>query len=42
MGGPNGLYHVSVGVDGVLKTVQSLEPENSGQFFNFKGEQVPW
>ena len=42
MGGKSATYPVSVGVAGVLKTVLSLKPEDSGQFFNFKGEQVPW
>ncbi|RDX45929.1 NAD(P)-binding protein [Lentinus brumalis] len=42
MGGPNASHPVSVGVEGVLKTILSLKPENSGQFFNFQGQHVPW
>ncbi len=42
MGGPNAIYPVSVGVEGVLKVISSLKPEDSGQFFNFRGERVPW
>ncbi|TFK87319.1 NAD(P)-binding protein [Polyporus arcularius HHB13444] len=42
MGGPNATHPVSVGVEGVLKVILSLKPEDSGQFFNFKGERVPW
>ena len=42
MGGPNATHPVSVGVEGILKVVASLTPEKSGQFFNFKGERVPW
>ncbi|TFK87310.1 NAD(P)-binding protein [Polyporus arcularius HHB13444] len=42
MGGQNAALPVSVGVAGILKTVLSLKPEDSGQFFNFKGERVPW
>ncbi|KAI0716564.1 NAD-P-binding protein [Earliella scabrosa] len=35
-------HHVSVGVAGILKTVASLTTENTGQFWNLKGERVPW
>ncbi|KAI0703321.1 NAD(P)-binding protein [Earliella scabrosa] len=42
MGGPNAMHPVSVGVEGIFKVVASLTPEKSGQFFNFKGEHVPW
>ncbi|KAI0697107.1 NAD(P)-binding protein [Cerioporus squamosus] len=42
MGGKSATHPVSVGVAGVLKTILSLKPEDSGQFFNFRGERVPW
>ncbi len=42
MGGKSAPLPVSVGVGGILKTVLSLKPEDSGQFFNFQGERVPW
>ncbi|TFK81889.1 NAD(P)-binding protein [Polyporus arcularius HHB13444] len=42
MGGKNATHPVSVGVAGILKKVLSLKPEDSGQFFNFQGERVPW
>ncbi|KAI0353992.1 NAD-P-binding protein [Trametes cingulata] len=42
MGGPNAPHEVSTGVAGVLKTIEALTPEDSGKFFNFKGEIVPW
>lgn len=42
MGGQNAAYPVSVGVEGVLKTVLALTPEDNGKFFNFQGEIVPW
>ena len=35
-------HEVSVGVAGILKTVASLTNANSGQFWNFMGERVPW
>ncbi|RDX40873.1 NAD(P)-binding protein [Lentinus brumalis] len=42
MGGPNASHPVSVGVEGVLKTILSLTPEDSGKCFNFDGQPVPW
>ena len=42
MGGENALHPVSVGVEGVLKTVLALKLEDSGSFYNFQGEIVPW
>ncbi len=36
------MHPVSVGVAGVLKTISSLKPGDSGKFFNFQGENVPW
>ncbi|KAI0703330.1 C-factor [Earliella scabrosa] len=42
MGGPEAAHPVSVGVEGILKVVASLTPEQSGKFFNFEGDIVPW
>ncbi|RDX40550.1 NAD(P)-binding protein [Lentinus brumalis] len=42
MGGQNAMHPVSVGVAGVLKTISSLKSGDSGKFFNFQGENVPW
>ncbi|KAI0816807.1 NAD-P-binding protein [Trametes gibbosa] len=42
LGGEEAPNDVSVGVEGVLKTIDSLTLEDSGNFFNFKGEKVPW
>lgn len=42
MGGPEAKLEVSEGVEGVLKVVASVTPENTGQFLNYKGEQLPW
>lgn len=42
MGGSNAPLPVSVGVTGILKTVSGLSPSDSGKFYNFKGEIVPW
>ncbi|KAI0737529.1 NAD-P-binding protein [Daedaleopsis nitida] len=42
MGGPGATHPVSVGAGGMLNVIQSLTPEKTGKFFNFKGEEVPW
>ncbi|KAI0765964.1 NAD-P-binding protein [Trametes elegans] len=42
MGGDEAPNDVSVGVEGVLKTIYGLTLADSGNFFNFKGEIVPW
>ena len=42
MGGTEAEYPVSVGVSGILEVVRGLKPEDTGRFFNFKGETVPW
>ncbi|KAH9848824.1 NAD-P-binding protein [Lenzites betulinus] len=42
MGGKEAPNDVSVGVEGVLKTIGDLTPEDSGKFFNFQGTNLPW
>lgn len=42
MGGENAPYPVSVGVEGVLKVVLALKLEDSGKFYDFQGDIVPW
>ncbi|KAI0745008.1 NAD-P-binding protein [Earliella scabrosa] len=42
MGGPDATHHVSVGVAGVIKTILSLDPEDSGKFRNHRGKYVVW
>ncbi|RPD61753.1 NAD-P-binding protein [Lentinus tigrinus ALCF2SS1-7] len=42
LGGSSAPLHVSVGVEGIIKTVAGLTPSDSGKFFNMKGEIVPW
>ena len=42
LGGQNAPIPVSVGVSGILKVVDSLTPADSGKFFDYKGEIVPW
>ena len=42
MGGSGAELPVSVGVSGILKVVESLDLMDTGKFFNYKGEIVPW
>ncbi|EIW54621.1 NAD-P-binding protein [Trametes versicolor FP-101664 SS1] len=42
MGGEDAPNDVATGVAGVLKTIEGLTLADSGKFFNFKGEIVPW
>ncbi|KAI9059520.1 NAD-P-binding protein [Trametes sanguinea] len=42
MGGQEAPNDVSVGVEGVIKTVVGLTPADSGKFFNWKGQDLPW
>lgn len=42
MGGEEAPNDVATGVAGVLKTIDGLTLADSGKFFNFKGEIVPW
>ncbi|KAI8978298.1 NAD-P-binding protein [Trametes punicea] len=42
MGGQEAPNDVAVGVAGVVKTVLGLTPEDSGTFYNWKGERLPW
>ena len=42
MGGPDAKVEVSEGVEGVLKVVASVTPENTGQFLDYTGKQLLW
>ncbi|KAJ3005007.1 hypothetical protein NUW54_g4535 [Trametes sanguinea] len=42
MGGQEAPNDVSVGVEGVIKTIVGLTPADSGKFFNWKGQDLPW
>ncbi|OSC97328.1 NAD-P-binding protein [Trametes coccinea BRFM310] len=42
MGGQEAPDDVSVGVEGVIKTVVGLTPADSGKFFNSKGQSLSW
>ncbi|KAI0325668.1 NAD-P-binding protein [Cubamyces sp. BRFM 1775] len=42
LGGQGAPNDVDVGVAGVIKTITGLTPQDSGKFFNYKGENVAW
>jgi NAD(P)-dependent dehydrogenase (short-subunit alcohol dehydrogenase family) len=42
MGGPNAPLSPAESVTGMRKVLDSLKPENTGQFWSYKGTQVPW
>ncbi|TXI16724.1 MAG: SDR family NAD(P)-dependent oxidoreductase, partial [Nitrosomonas sp.] len=42
MGGPNGLISVEQSVTGMRRVIDSLSFEDSGKFFAFDGQIVPW
>jgi NAD(P)-dependent dehydrogenase (short-subunit alcohol dehydrogenase family) len=42
MGGPNAPLTKAESVSSILKVLFKITPENSGQFFNWKGDNLPW
>ncbi len=42
MGGPNGLIDVETSVTGLTSVIDNLSAENSGGFFNYDGNIIPW
>jgi NAD(P)-dependent dehydrogenase (short-subunit alcohol dehydrogenase family) len=42
MGGPNAPLTPEESVTGMRKVLDGLKPENTGQFWSYKGTQVPW
>lgn len=42
MGGPNGLISTQQSVSGMRQVISKLKPENSGEFYAFDGQMVPW
>lgn len=42
MGGPNALIDTKTSVSGMLGVIDDLELANSGQFFNYDGQVIPW
>ena len=42
MGGPNGLISTAQSVTGMRQVISHLKMENSGEFYAFDGQVVPW
>lgn len=42
MGGPNALITVEESVHGMAQTIAKLTLAQTGQFFNYNGETIPW
>jgi len=42
MGGPNGLIDAQTSVTGLTQVIDKLGPDNSGNFFNYDGNIIPW
>ncbi|HYV19786.1 MAG TPA: SDR family oxidoreductase [Verrucomicrobiae bacterium] len=42
MGGPNAPLTPEESVTGMRRVLDGLKPENTGQFWSYKGTQVPW
>lgn len=42
MGGPHGLISTAESVQGIKKLLQALELKQSGYFWNFNGDSIPW
>ena len=42
MGGPNGLIDAPESVSGMISVIDNLSAANSGQFFNYDGNVIPW
>ncbi|MGR5445375.1 SDR family oxidoreductase [Vibrio jasicida] len=42
MGGPNALIDTQTSADGLAKVIEQSTQENSGQFINYDGTELPW
>lgn len=42
MGGSNALISVEQSVTGMRKVIEKLNPANSGKFYAFDGQEIPW
>ena len=42
MGGPNALIDTKTSVDGMINVITGLNPDQSGQFFNYDGSPIAW
>ena len=42
MGGPNALIDVTTSVAGLINVITNLSGSDSGKFFNYDGQTIPW
>lgn len=42
MGGPNALISVNQSVSGIRQVISNLSMADSGKFFNYDGQEIPW
>lgn len=42
MGGQSATLSKAESISGLIKVIEGLAPENTGQFFNYDGETLPW
>ena len=42
MGGPNALIDTKTSVAGMMKVIEGLSSERSGDFYNYDGSVIPW
>ena len=42
MGGPNATVSAEESARGLISVISSLEPNTSGRFFSYTGEELPW
>jgi len=42
MGGPNGLVDTNESINGLIKVIDNAGLEQSGRFWDFRGEELPW
>ncbi|MDO8335588.1 MAG: short-chain dehydrogenase, partial [Candidatus Saccharibacteria bacterium] len=42
MGGPNALISTEQSVSGMRQVISNLSMADSGKFFNYGGQEIPW
>ena len=42
MGGPDATLEVEESINGMVAVIEGLSPADSGKFFNYDGQQLPW
>jgi NAD(P)-dependent dehydrogenase (short-subunit alcohol dehydrogenase family) len=42
MGGPNAMISVTQSVSGMRQVIDTLTPADTGKFFDYNGQVIPW